>query len=67
MILLLNMDLLPGQQMIINTRYLMMMEYSCTIEIQNVKRIKNRFFLGMKIFLIQLLLVLVKLFFKHAN
>ena len=36
--------LLPGQQMIINTRYLMMMEYSCTIEIQNVKRIKNRFF-----------------------
>lgn len=30
--------------MIINTRYLMMMEYSCTIEIQNVKRIKNRFF-----------------------
>ena len=44
MILLLNMDLLPGQQMIINTRYLMMMEYSCTIEIQNVKRIKNRFF-----------------------
>ena len=44
MILLLNMDLLPGQQTIINTRYLMMMEYSCTIEIQNVKRIKNRFF-----------------------
>ena len=35
---------LSGQQMIINTRYLMMMEYSCTIEIQNVKRIKNRFF-----------------------
>ena len=35
-------DLLPGQQMIIDTGYLAMMEATCTMEIQSIKGIKNK-------------------------
>lgn len=42
-------DLLPNQQMIIDTRYLAMMDSSCTIEIQSVTGIKNKF-LGGEVF-----------------
>ena len=35
-------DLLPGQQMIIDTGYLAMMDATCSIEIQSVKGIKNK-------------------------
>lgn len=35
-------DLLPGQQMIIDTGYLAMMDATCSIEIQSVKGVKNK-------------------------
>lgn len=35
-------DLLPGQQMVIDTGYLAMMDATCTIDIQSVKGIKNK-------------------------
>lgn len=35
-------DLLPGQQMVIDTGYLAMMETTCTIEVQSVKGVKNK-------------------------
>lgn len=59
-------DLLPDQQIIIDTEYLVMIDSSCTIEIQNIIGIKNKFLKG-EGFLIQLLLVLVKLFLKQCQ
>ena len=35
-------DLLPGQQMIVDTGYLAMMETTCTMEIQSIKGVKNK-------------------------
>lgn len=35
-------DLLPGQQMVIDTGYLAMMDATCTIDIQSIKGIKNK-------------------------
>lgn len=35
-------DLLPGQQMIVDTGYLAMMEATCTMEIQSIKGVKNK-------------------------
>ena len=35
-------DLLPGQQMIVDTVYLAMMETTCTMEIQSIKGVKNK-------------------------
>ena len=35
-------DLLPGQQMIIDTGYLAMMDATCKMEIQSVKGVKNK-------------------------
>lgn len=35
-------ELLPGQQMIIDTGYLAMMDATCSIEIQSVKGVKNK-------------------------
>ena len=35
-------DLLPGQQMIIDTGYLAMMDATCKMEIQSIKGVKNK-------------------------
>ena len=35
-------DLLPGQQMVIDTGYLAMMDATCKMEIQSVKGVKNK-------------------------
>lgn len=35
-------DLLPGQQMVIDTGYLAMMDATCTIDIQSIKGVKNK-------------------------
>src|SRR5699024_4979237 len=35
-------DLLPGQQMIVDTGYLAMMDATCKMEIQSVKGVKNK-------------------------
>lgn len=39
-------DLLSGQQMIIDTGYLAMMDATCTMEIQSIKGVKNKFLGG---------------------
>ncbi|WP_296874915.1 TIGR00266 family protein [Thomasclavelia sp.] len=39
-------DLLPGQQMVIDTGYLAMMDATCKMEIQSVKGMKNKFLGG---------------------
>lgn len=39
-------DLLPGQQIVIDSGYLAMMDATCTMEIQTVKGMKNKFLGG---------------------
>lgn len=41
-----NYDLAPGQQMIVDTGYLAMMDSTCNMEIKTVPGLKNKFFGG---------------------
>ncbi len=43
-------DLAPGQQMIVDTGNLAMMDATCTVDIQNVKGVKNALFGGEGLF-----------------
>lgn len=43
-------DLAPGQQMVIDTGYLAMMDATCTMDIQSVKGLKNKLFGGESFF-----------------
>ena len=58
-------NLLPGQQMVIDTGYLAMMDATCKMDIQSVPGLKNKF-LEERDYLIQWLLALVKLWFKQC-
>jgi uncharacterized protein (AIM24 family) len=42
--------LAPGQQMVIDTGYLAMMDATCSMDIQSVKGLKNKFFGGESFF-----------------
>ncbi len=41
-----NYDLAPGQQMVVDTGYLAMMDATCNMEIKSVPGLKNKFFGG---------------------
>ena len=43
-------DLAPGQQMIVDTGYLAMMDVTCTMDVQTVKGLKNKLFGGESFF-----------------